>query len=273
MKIYETLKDVLSAEQLEEFKKEVQETISEEIEQKTAWLNKKAEEYVEMVVEEKTNELTAKADEYCELRINEEKQALVEEYDQKMNELESNVVESLDHFLESEISEKISDQLLEDVAKRQALQPLVEDIMDAFERHYVSIDSDGNRQIEELKEENAKLEKEVSKQLAEKVELSKLAETAAAKLLISEKTQDLTEGQQKKVQMFFEGKDFDTISEKIDGYIALISEESENKTDKEESRGMIDEDVDGFDEKSLVENKVEDEDASFFSRVESFLGE
>jgi len=29
----------------------------------------------------------------------------------------------------------------------------------------------------------------------------------------------------------------------------------------------------GFDEKSLVEHKAEDEDTEFFSRVQSFLGE
>jgi hypothetical protein len=281
MKIYESLKDVLSPEQLAEFKAEVQQTIDEAVSEKLvseiARVEAKAEEYVGLVTEEKVEELTVKAEEFVALQIEEAKVELIKEYDEKLEALESTVVESLDRFLDSEISEKISDELLESVAKQQALLPLVEGMKALFEQHYVAVDTDGTKVIAKLEEEKKQIEQRLSESIAEKMELSELAERAAIQLLIREKTEDLTIGQAEKVKMFFEGKNFDEVSGRVDGYITLISEETTapvvvapvaKKTVVAEAKSYEDE---GFDDSKLSKMTVVSEEDQFLSAAQYFM--
>ncbi len=242
MNIYESLKDVLSAEQLDEFKSEVQNTIDEKVLNETSRIEKKAEEYVELVIEEKTESLTVKAEEYIEIQLSEAREELVSEYDGKLEELESNVVESLDRFLDNEISEKISDELLESVAIDKQLLPLVNGIKDLFETNYVALDTEGSSMLATLQKENESLEEKLSESISEKMELSELAEKAATELLIKQKVDELTISESEKVETFFDGKSFDEVSEKIDNYIGLVTEESSVS-----SHSVLNEDV-GSDE-------------------------
>lgn len=280
MKIYEALKDVLSPEQLDEFKTEVQQAIDESVKAKVdaeiVRLEEKAEEYVGLVVEEKTNELTTKAEEFVALQLEEKKAELIKEYDEKLEQLETTVVESLDRFLDSEISEKISDSLLESVAQHQALRPLVDGMKKLFEDHYVALDSDGSKVIVKLQEENSKLEDKLSEAIAEKLELSELAESAAIELLVREKTEELSIGQSSKVKMFFEGKSFDEVSSKIDSYINLISEEEdkEETVEHQPARQTVSEaksyEDEGFDDSKLAKKTISEED-SFLSAAQFFM--
>jgi|TARA_R110001592_G_scaffold67388_1_gene206701 hypothetical protein len=226
MKIYDSLKDVLSVEQLDEFKAEVQNTIDEKVLSETSRIEKKAEEYVELVVEEKTETLTQKAEEYIEIQLSEAKEEIIKEYDEKLEEMESTVVESLDRFLDNEISEKISDELVEAVAIDKQLLPLVNGIKSLFENNYVSLDTEGHSMLAKLSEEKEELEEKLSESIADKMELSELAEKAATELLIKQKSDELSIAESEKVESFFEGKSFDEVSEKIDNYIGLIQEEA-----------------------------------------------
>lgn len=226
MKIYDSLKDVLSVEQLDEFKAEVQKSIDEKVLDETARIEKKAEEYVELVVEEKTESLTQKAEEFIEIQLSEAKEDIIKEYDEKLEEMESTVVESLDRFLENEISEKISDELVEAVAIDEQLLPIVDGIKSLFENNYVSLDTEGHSMLAKITSEKEELEEKLSESIAEKMELSELAEKAATELLIKQKSEELSLAESEKVEGFFEGKSFDEVSEKIDNYIGLIQEEA-----------------------------------------------
>jgi hypothetical protein len=268
MKIYDSLKDVLSSEQLKAFKAEVKETISEAVLTKTLELEEKAEEYTELMVEKKVEELTVKAEEYIAIQLDEKSELLVADYDEKIEELETNVVESLDRFLDNEISENISDTLLESVAEQQALLPLVDGLKTLFEEHYVAIDTDGSRMIAKAQNEKEDLEDQLSEALAQKIELSELAEKAATKLLVSEKTEDLTIGEQSKVKSFFEDKDFDEVSKKIDGYISLISEDEDDTTETDTLNEAVASEDDGFRE---TEPSNINEDDLFLSQASHFL--
>lgn len=267
MEIYESLKDVLSPDQLNEFKEEVEKVIEERVK---ILADKKSDNYADIKIESMINELTDLADEFCEIEINKAREELIEEYDSKMQKFETNVVESLDHFLDTEISEKISDSLLENVAEREALLPLVDGIKKLLDEHYISVDTNGTRLIDQLEEEKESLELEVSKQLAEKVELSRLAEAAATRLLIREKTENLTLGNSKKVAMFFEGKGFDVVSEKIDDYIEVVSEDKIREPRRKRTTRIISEDLEsGFDEKVLVTNN--NQDRGFLTMVNDWM--
>tara|TARA_R110001606_G_scaffold88448_6_gene199285 strand:- start:11206 stop:12030 length:825 start_codon:yes stop_codon:yes gene_type:complete len=238
MNIYDNLKDVLSPEQLNEFKTQVSKLVDDSVAEKVlaeqVRLEEKAEEYVSLMIAEKTEELEEKAEEFCEMQISEATQELIEEYDIKMEDFESTVVESLDRFLDSEISEGISDELVESIAEYEALMPIVEGIKGLFENNYVALDTEGSSKLAKIQEEKEELEEQLSESIAQKMELAQLAEKAATELLIKEKSDELTISESEKVATFFSDKSFDDVSDKIDGYIRLISEEDSSTVDNGE---------------------------------------
>ena len=261
MKIYESLKDVLTPEQLDEFKAEVQQTIDDSVNEKVleeqARLADKAEQFVEMKLEEETAKLEEKAEEFCEMQISEAKEELIKEYDEKLEEFESTVVESLDRFLETEITESISEDLFEDIGRQEALLPIVEGIQELFEDKYVALDTEGESKVAEMQSKVEDLQEELSESIAEKMELEELAERAAAELLVKEKTADLTISESEKVSSFFDGKSFEEINEKIDGYIQIISEEDYSSEGVETLTEAAAEDESNLESQPVVESHTQ----------------
>lgn len=271
MDIYNKLKGVLSPEDLAAFKDEVESTIktivNEAIVKEQKLLEDKAEEYVNLKVESKISEIEDKAEEYVQMKLQEAKEELIQEYDAKLEDIESNVVESLDRFLNDEIAERISDSLLEDIAINKALLPLAEGMKKLLEDHYVEADTEGSSIISKLKQEKESLEEKLSDEIAEKLELSELAEKAAVELLIKDKTEDLTINESKKVKHFFEGKSFEEVSEKIDGYITIITEEDSSY----KNFGALNEDYDdGIDDNNHNHN-IDDDERDLLRIAGSFM--
>jgi len=247
-KLTDRLKDVLKPEDLIELEEDIKTKVNEQ---------------VTLRVEEKTIELEKKAEEFCEQEISkkveEEKDALIEEYEKKMEDLETNMVEKLDSFLDNVILEQISDASIQKIALNETYEPIIEGIKSLFEEKYVALDSDGEKLVKEQKEENEKLKNENSELIKEKIELSELAEAGAVKLLIAEKTDGLTETQKQRVHTFCENKKFDDVERQIDSFIEIVEEkEEDSETEK------IDESIDSNNsdketgEKELKEEKVEE---------------
>jgi len=251
MKITEKLKEVLSEEDLKTFEDSVKKMIDEQ---------------VELRVDEKTTELEEKAEEFCEQEITkkvaEEKEALIESYDLKMEELENNMVERLDGFLDAVITEQISDETLTKIAINETLEPLVEGIKTLFEEKYVALDTDGQKLVAEAKEEVKKLKDENSDLLADKIELSELAEMGSIRALVAESTRDLTETQIERVKALCEGKSFDEVEGKITAIVEMVSEsEDSEKENLDENEDPNLSDKDSGDPKGAInENKKEEED-------------
>jgi len=256
-KITEKLKEVLSPEDLKTIEEGIQKMVDDE---------------VALRVEEKTKELDEKAEEFCQMKIAEgvdkEKEALIAEYDKKMDELEDTMVERLDKFLEVEISEQISEETLKKIAINESLKPLVDGIKQLFEEKYVELDSDGEKAIADSKEEIQQLKDQNSDLMAEKIELAKLAEGAAIKLLISDKTVDLTETQKDRVSAFCEGKTFEDVQEKIDRFVAIVEDDTEDKgeelneeEEKDKEKNFSDEDgIDDSDKDDLNEEEKKEQE-------------
>ena len=212
--ILDKLSGVLSESDLAAFQESINTVISEK---------------VALKVEEKTNELEKLADEYCEKQISEQvalrTKALAEKYEEDLEALETKIIEKLDQYLDLEISEKISESLINKIAMNETYEPIVKGIQELFESKYVSLDSEGSKLLKDLTMKVESLEDRLAEKINENIDLNTLCEKAAVKTLISEKTIDLTPSQRQKVVMFFEGKDFDSIHKSIDSYVEMISEE------------------------------------------------
>jgi len=250
MKLTEKLKDVLKPEDLVELEDGIKAMVSEQ---------------VKLRVEEKTIELEKKAEDFCEQEISkkveEEKESLIEEYEKKMEDLENNMVEKLDKFLDTVITEQISEESIKKIALNETYEPIIEGIKDLFENKYVSLNTDGEQLVKEQKDEVSRLKDENSKLIKEKIELSELAESGAIKLLIAEKTDGLTDTQKERVNTFCENKTFDEVESQIDSFVEIVEEKNDD-SEKETLDETVDSNNSDKDsgEKELNENKSEEKD-------------
>jgi len=216
-------------------------------------------EKVELVVEEEKQKLAKLADEFCEKKIEEgveaEKEKLVQEYDGLLENLELELVEKLDLFLEMEISNKISEETLKSIAINETYAPIINGIKSLFEEKYVELDTEGHGLIKAKQEEVETLETQLAEALAEKMELAESAQLAAHKLLLAEKTKDLTESETTRVVEFFEGKSFDETKAKIDEFVSIVLE-SNDSVDSSDSE-ILSEDEIISEEECISESKVD----------------
>lgn len=307
MKIYEALKDVLTEDQLKDFEAEVKKTIDEAVEAKSEEVAEISEEYVAKAISEKEGEIREaveaeykrKLDE-AQARLDEKEAELEKEYRERVVELteeykeqvekdleaegiatrekfekftnwfyeeENRLVEALNRFLDDRISEKISDKLIKESVVSQEALALLDGIKVLFEEHYSGIDATAG--IKKMRQENKELKEAYEQLLAEKADISQKAENAAIRLLISEKTRDLSEAQAKKVMTYFEGRDFDFVQDRIDDFIVLTESEdavSERKARRSERRlKRLDEVKAGF----LPEKRVGN--SGFFDQVSKYM--
>lgn len=261
MRLYSSLQGVLTEEQLNEFKEEVEKTIAASVEERLSKVEKIAENYVnetvaekvaenkaemEKVLEEQKAELARKNDkeldenleqfaqqlrkqirEEFEQKAKEEDRVTLEqfhEFEKKFMAEEQKAVKALDTFLNEQIAEKISDRLIKESVVSNELGALVDGIKMLFEEHYSPIDP--TAAVKKLRQENKALLSKVESLTEERAELVRTKERAATALLISEKTKDLSPSQAEEVRTFFEGRGFDFVRSRIDKMVEKVEEKS-----------------------------------------------
>jgi hypothetical protein len=263
--IVEKLKDVLSAEDLDGIKT----TISEMVKEKS-----------DLIVEEETKRLETLAEQYCEEKVTTDlktaKEALIEDYDKKLEDLETTIVEKVDRFIDLEISSKISDDTFKSIAINETYGPVIDGVMKVFAENYKPLSTVGpakevegiKAKLDESVKKVGKLNSRVKELHEEKLELSELTEKAATRLLIKENTGSLTEGEQTRVNTFFEGKSFDEVEDKIGDFVEMITEQVTTgitKEDKEVLKETAESQDDGIEEPSTIteSEEVEVEEDSY----------
>lgn len=248
--ITEKLKDVLTTEDLNQ----ISETISEMV-----------EESVTVKVEEEKKRIELLAEEYVEKQIAEGMEAkteeLVKEYDVKLDELESEIVENLDRFLDMEITNKISDDLIKKIAINETYQPIVEGIKSLFENQFIDLDVDGANVMKEKEDKITELEESAAGHIADKMDLSEQLEKVQRELLISEALQDLTKSEKERVLKFTENRSYSELKEGIDEIVKVVTESDAPITKKVVVENKDDETTDELPEEVINEgDKVADQE-------------
>jgi hypothetical protein len=226
MKIVEKLTEMgIKQEDLTTLAESIEALIEERVSAKEmelkAHYEKVSEEFIATKLVEETDRITKE---------------LTEAKDSEMAELESSIVEKLDAFLETEISENISEEAIETAAVNEILKPVVEGIRKVFSESHLELDSEGTTLVKEAKEEIEKLTAANSALIEEKTELAVTAEKAAKALLIKESVEGLSKDQATNVTSLFEDKSFDETIEKIGSVVDMIIDEdtkaANGKTEK-----------------------------------------
>jgi hypothetical protein len=250
MKITDKLKEAFSPEDLATLEQGINKLINEKVEEK---LSMRVEEATKKIEDDAAKEAAGIIQE----KIKEQMALINEQNEKKIAELEANVVEKLDQFLESEINTQISDKVLSEVALNETYKPIVENIKKLFEEQFVALDSEGHGLIREAKEEIEKKEKEQSALIAEKMDLTAQLNQVKAEKLILEKTDGLTVDQKKRVNEFFAGKELTEVESKIGSFVEMVLEhKSETAENINTNMDVISESADGLKEDETPKDKT-----------------
>jgi len=184
------------------------------------------------------------AEDYCKKevaeRLEKEKATLVESYDEKLNNLEKKIVSKLDSYIEHVISEQISDETLNKIAVNEVALPLIVNIKKLFSEHYVDLDSEGSTLLKQKDAKVKELEEKVSEMTKKILESEERLEKSAAFLIISEKTEGLTQTQKQRVVKMFKNKAFNEIKENIDEFVSMVKESADNTVSESKETKTID---------------------------------
>jgi uncharacterized protein YnzC (UPF0291/DUF896 family) len=231
----------------------------------------KTNEFKETAVEK----LQALADKYVAEQLTEavakETEKLEEKYAEKFENLEESVLDNLDKWLDMEITNKISDEVLKEHAIHQAYAPIVDGIFKLFETSLVGLDTDGEKTIKESEEKTAELTKKLNESYQATINLQKKNDELKTGLLIASKIDGLSNKQKSRVITMFEGKSFDEVASKIDTFVQVLEEaespfgeenEKPSKSSKKSSKKEeINEDIFAEDTlDTLEEDKKEEKD-------------
>lgn len=224
-KITEKIKEILNPDDLKVFEEALDNLVAEKVKAGTAVLQEEYKTKIDKIAEE-----------YCQKRITEEVEKktaeLVESYDEKLVNLEKKVVSKLDSFLEHVITEQISDATLEKIAINETMLPVVESIKKVLKENFIEVEAEGTELIKEAQNKQITLEKKVSELIEKNMELEERLEKTATYLMISEKTDGLTNSQKNRVVKMFKDKHFDEVQEKIETFVELIKEGEEKKVEE-----------------------------------------
>jgi len=237
-KVISVLKEYLSSDDLSK----VEESLKDIIDKR-----------VSVLVSEKTNKIEEASQEYIEKMVDEEVSKIKETLEEDFRQKDAELKEQLGDFLDAEINENISDELLKNIAAKETFMPIVEGIKRVFSENSISLDVDASYEIEKLKSQISEKELSISESIEKRIETEKNLAEVSKRLLISEKVKGLSDGQSEKVKSLFESKDFDTVYDEIDTYIDVLIEK-ENSSD---GNKVLKEDDGIEDEKIIEENSTE----------------
>lgn len=216
-KFLEKLAGVLSKDDLDAFKTDIEATINERVESektKTALL-------IESQYKEKLPSLVA-----------EEKAKLEDENKKQLIELEKHLVEQIDMCLERLIDEDFKEEVIKSFAINEALLPVFTEIKGAIGK-VSNIDESSKSQIDSLKSEIETAKAQLSESIGEKMKTDAELIELKKKVYLSEKVANLSESQKSAVTNIFADKDFSFIEKNVDEFIKAISE-AKNEDEKEE---------------------------------------
>jgi len=260
MEILKKFENVINEADMKELTASIQKLVNEQAELKTA----EATKAIQTEADAKVVKLVAEGIEAGKVEI-------VKEYDAKMVILESNLVEKLDQFLDTQITEQISEEALEGVALNEVFKPIVLGIKNLFEENFVELDTDGHKLLGEAKTEIETLEAKVNEEIENTMTVKAENETLKTKMLVMESTKDLTVAQIERVKTFFADKPYDEVNEKVDQFVEMILNETvttEIKDEKVVDGATVIAEGDGEGNDST---KILTEDAKMLKKADSVL--
>lgn len=169
-----------------------------------------------------------------------------------VSDLEMNMVESLDKFLEHRIDEKISDERLDKIVLNETYEPLVKGIQKLFEDKFIGLDTEGKGMISMLEDQVLSLNETISNEIQKNMSLLESLEQEKRKNLILEHTARLTPAQREKIKKNI----FETKTENLENVLPMLVESVTKTTPKQMFKKSRDEEEEEEDLNLINEHDI-----------------
>lgn len=265
-KVLEKLKDVLNEEDLKKFEEAINKMVSEQVDKRVKYESKL-----------KIDELNEMSKKYVDAEVEKKCKSLEEEKKEELKIFESKMLDTLDKFLENEIEDNISDELINKIAINETCLPIIESIKEIFESKHVNIDSDGHGLLKDAKAEIEELQEKNNKLVESKIEISTEKDKFESQLIINEKCEGLSDVQIEEVKKMFINEGLIAINSKIDDFIEIVIkkesgiDDTKDKLNESKDESKEDKDIlydDGLDldkDKKLNEDKDDKDESSLIN--------
>lgn len=165
--------------------------------------------------------------------------------EERVAEKENEIWENVDVYLDYVVQEWIENNKVEaeSLIKSEFSESFLQGLHDLFETHYVNVPEEKIDVVEELTQTNVELEESVNAQIEKNRKIIKENEELKKEKLIKESSEGLSDLQIDKLVSLTENVDFES-EEAFNEKIGLIKERYFEKTDGEEEKVYLDEEVD-----------------------------
>ena len=173
-------------------------------------------------------------------RIQEQVKVLESQYEEKLSKETETVKEAMvskvDSYLNYVVEEwmKENELAVERGIRTEIAEDFITGLKDLFKEHYIDVPEEKYNVLDDLTNQNKKLEEKLNEQIAKNVDLSKEVSQSAKKLAIDEIAEDLAETEKEKFEKMAENVEYDS-ADKFKEKLETIKESYFPKTKIEET--------------------------------------
>ena len=149
-------------------------------------------------------------------RIQEQTKILEAQYEEKLSAetetVKEAMVEKVDSYLNYVVEEwmKENELAVERGIRTEIAEDFITGLKDLFKEHYIDVPEEKYNVLDDLTNQNKKLEEKLNEQIAKNVDLSKEVSQSAKKLAIDEIAEDLAETEKEKFEKMAENVEWDS---------------------------------------------------------------
>lgn len=140
------------------------------------------------------------------------------------------LLEKLDKYLESQLTEAIPSEVMEAAVKAKAYEGLVQGMVETFSKNYIKLDSTGYEALKEAKKENESLAENFNAKVKESVTLTAKVRELEKEVKITKLTEGMTQAQKQRAHKLLESATAADVERKFDAVKDFIIKESVKPT-------------------------------------------
>ena len=194
---------------------------------------KKLDEQTALKVEEQKIILESANKVVLDKLVEDKTKELDEAFEARVKEVEFEMLEGLDRFIETQVEENISEDLINLSGINEANEEVIQGIRALFETKYVALDVEGAGLLKKNELALESRDKDLSEAIEKNMVLTEELDKTKKEKFLSENTVKLTESQKARVTTIFEGKNFEYTSKNLASFVQLMVEEKAKSETKE----------------------------------------
>lgn len=147
-------------------------------------------------------------------------------YGEELEQIEENVLNRLDQYLEHVLDEKIDASLIESTAVNETNELIIRGIQNLFQEQYMPLNMSGKKKIKDLTNEKVELEKSLRSQVDKNIELKESNKVLQKAKMVAEACIGMSAKDAKQIRDYFEPKKLDETKADLPGFVKMLKEKA-----------------------------------------------